>query len=1172
MKKFNTIIRRLALATLLLFTGNSMFAQNIELNPSTKSTNISESSFKGFQSTFSFNKIETMKMKTEAGDFSALSISKTINAGEIGAPSLPIARELVAVPFGATPVVKVVSFTTTDYELSDYGIERVYPQQPSYSKSAKTEDMIFHYNEKAYQTRSLGTAPEVVFEVLGTMRGIQIGALQVEPVSYNPANNTIRVYNDIQLEVIFENADYALTEQRLVESYSPYFDVVYKQLFNSRAIEDVYDEHPDLYSVPVKMLVITNRMFEDALKPWLEWKTQKGFYVDARYTDEIGTTSNELKEYIKEQYEINKYTFVIIAGDKNQVAPSLSLGEETSRVTDLYYSSIDGDYFPDMYHSRMACETVAEMEALVEKTLQYEQYTMPDPSYLNSVLMIAGHDDSGWTTKVGRPTIQYATNYYYNAEHGYSNVHEYLGPNYSGCYSHLDEGVAFANYTAHGGETSWSDPAFYVSDVYNLKNTNKYFWAMGNCCLAADWGYGSTSFGEAMIRADKKGAWGYIGSCPVTYWWEDYYFGVGATTVYNRMPTYEETTMGNYDALWLENSYNVLSAVPFVGNLAVCYGHAANYPAAVNNQYYFEAYHTLGDGSVMPYRAVPESNNVSHLSTIPIGTDYYTITAAPGSYVGISKNGVLHGAGMIGESGTTDINIEPIVSNGDVTIVITHPAFIPYIETVPAVAVDGPYLSITNCETTEIPINQETNLTVEISNVGVEATTSDATITLSCDQDFVTITDAEATIGVINVDTTTTLENAFAIKVDEGVANNTKFTIQFTITCNGETWENKVNFSVIAPKINFEDFVFSGGYIPGESQTVAAKFSNKGAFIATNAVVKATSTNEYITIENDTFEIGSIDPNGTGMALFNIAIDEACSVAESIEINFEFTADNGITATGTGYLRNSCLVEFILKDTYGDGWDNSTLDLEFDDGTPPVSLIMDGGSIKSYELEIGANTKVTVSFNAQSWFDDECRYTIQYKDGDIIYETTSAPNDGYNTEFIVNCSGGGGNGTFNPAQNLTAEVNMNQVTLTWNAPRALSHYIVERNGIQIAETNETTYVDSELTSGVYTYAVTAVYDEGQAMPATVIAEVGVDVEENGDVMFSVYPNPAKDVININTNAVRYEYQLINSVGQVIISGESNGEHQINISNVNKGIYFLKVVADGQAKINKLIIQ
>ena len=1170
MKKLNILVKRLALAGLMLFAGTSMFAQNIELAPSSKGIQISESTFKGFNSTFSFSNIESELMKTESGDFSVLKMDKTINGGELGAPALPIARELVAVPFGATPVVKVVNYTTTDYKLSDYGIERVYPQQPSYSKDTKVEDMVFQYNEKAYQTRSLGNAPEVSLNVMGTMRGVQLGALQVEPVSYNPANNTLRVYNDIELEVVFENADIAKTEETLLRTYSPYYDVIYKQLFNTRAIESVYDEHPDIFSAPVHMLVIANRMFEDAIEPWIEWKTQKGFYLKVKYTDEIGTSASDITEYITNEYNSQEVpSFVIIVGDEDQVAPSRTSGVDSGRVTDLYYSSVDGDYYTDIYHSRMACETVSEMEALINKILQYEQYTMPDPSYLDNVLLIAGADGY-WNPVVGKPTIQYASNYYFNEEHGYENVYTYLGSPYSGCYTHLSDGVGFANYTAHGSETSWSDPQFTVSNVYSLTNTDKYFWAMGNCCNAADWGYSSTCFGEAMIRAEEKAAFSYIGSCPVTYWWEDYYFGVGATTITNRMPTFEETTMGNYDAQFLEDTYNTIAAVPFVGNLAVAYSHTeSGYESAATTRYYFEAYHVLGDASIMPYRSMPSENNVSHLPTVPIGMGFYTVNADPGSYVGISQNGVLYGAGMVGETGTAEIDMTPITSGGDVTIVVTHPNRVPYVATVPAAAMEGPYLAVDSFTPSTVATNQETQISLVIKNVGADATTAGGTVTLSCDADFVTIVDAEGSFNSLAADATATLENEFVIKVDEGIANGTKFNVTATIESGSDSWEGRMNFTVVAPVIEFKEFVFAGSFVPGETQTVMAKFENKGDYAATNAVVKATS-NEYITFAEDTFEIGTIDPDGIGTAMFNVTVSSSCPATESIELNFELTADNGVEAEGVGYLRNTCNIEFILNDSYGDGWNGSTLTVAFDNGDDAQTLDFPSGEDMTHVLEIGSGVKVTVSFNVNgNYWTYECSYSIKYQDGDEIYNSNGEPNSGVNTEFVVNCGGGEPGETFDPVQNLEANVDMNQVTLTWEGSAV--NYIIERNGIQIAETEETTYVDSELANGTYTYAVTAVYADGQAMPAMVTVEIGVGIDEN-EVMFAIYPNPAKDFININTNAVKYEYQLINSLGQVVISGTANGEYQLNISGINKGVYFLKVVADGEARINKLTVQ
>ena len=197
---------------------------------------------------------------------------------------------------------------------------------------------------------------------------------------------------------------------------------------------------------------------------------------------------------------------------------------------------------------------------------------------------------------------------------------------------------------------------------------------MGNCCEAADWGISGTCFGEAMVRAENKAAYAYIGSCPSTYWLNDYYFGVGATNRHDgTMPSYEETTMGFYDAMWTDNAYNTVTSMMFIGNLASNAAQALGYELHCSTLYDWQAYHTLGDGSVLPFRIQPTENTISHMPTLPIGIDFFTVSAEPGSYVGISKDGVLYGAGMIDESGTTDIQISPITSGGDVTVCVTHP-------------------------------------------------------------------------------------------------------------------------------------------------------------------------------------------------------------------------------------------------------------------------------------------------------------------------------------------------------------------------------------------------------------------------------------------------------------------------------------------------------------------
>ena len=1173
MKKFQ--LKKLAMALIVIMFGFQALAQGrIDFATKGVSSQAAENAtMNGFTASFSYNSMESKLVSTEKGEFSTIMMENTLPTGNIGEPQILVTRKLIAVPFGATPVVTVKNYTVNEYNLADYGIERLYPQQPSYSKSEKNPKFV--YNEAAYTTRGYDERPLAEVTVMGTMRGIQVGALQLNSVRYNAAANTLRVYNDIEVEVTFENADLALTEQTLVNTYSPYFRTVYASLFNERAIRDIYDEHPDLWAVPVKVLVIANRMFEDAMQPWLQWKTEKGFYMDVNYTDEIGTTAAAIKQFIVGKYNDGLAagqtpTWVVIVGDKNQVAASQT-GSATQKVTDLYYYAVAGgsnDYFGDMFHSRFTCETVQEFQNAINKSLMYEQYTMPDPSYLDNVLLVAGWD-SGWNPQVGKPTIQYAMNYYYNAEHGFANVYNFLQQPYNNPYASMNTGVNFVNYTAHGGETGWSDPAFSVGNANSLTNSGKPFLAMGNCCLAADWGYSSKCLGESLIIAPDKGAYAYIGSCPYTYWWEDYYFGVGATHTSSAMPTYEGSTMGVYDATFRDD-FNSVSAIPFVGNVAVCYAHANGYTGSVSDQYYWECYHVLGDGTVCPYHTNPIENTVSHMPTLPIGMDTYEVTADPGSYVGISKDGVLLGAGEIGEEGTAEIPIEPVTSGGTAKIVVTHPQRQPYVMEVPCAALTGPYIAVDSFTPGNVPCNEEQTMSMSFKNVGADGTTGTTNVTLTCADENLTIIDGEGSFEALAANTTVTLTNEFSFIVATGVADGTKIQIDVTATCGTDVWTGKAKVTVGAPIIEFTNMQWAGAFVPGQTYTLVANFHNKGHYQATNAEVTATTTSNYLTINNATSTVGTVGVDGDAMAIFSITVAASCPTTEALPVEFTFTADNGVTATGSGTLKNTCNVVFDLVDSYGDGWNGNKLVVTTDYGFTQQLTIASGGS-ETYTLELNSGSHVTLTWIAGS-YTYECSFTVTYEDGTVI-TTGSDLSSSYNFQFDVNCAGEPV--TAEPVQNLAAAVEENTITLTWDAPAASNPvaYLIKRDGVQIDEVTELTYVDENLEwATTYTYYIFAVYEDGMSLPVAVSAttEEFVSVDEN-EMNVGIYPNPANSVLNIMTNAENYEYQMINSVGQVVMSGKASGNTVVNVSELN-GMYFLRIIADGQTIVRKITVE
>ena len=92
--------------------------------------------------------------------------------------------------------------------------------------------------------------------------------------------------------------------------------------------------------------------------------------------------------------------------------------------------------------------------------------------------------------------------------------------------SNISEGTGLSNYTAHCGSNGWGDPSFNTSDVSTLQNFNEYGLVISNCCLPNKFDE-PVCFGEALLRAEDKGAVGHIGASNNTYWDEDYWWAVG---------------------------------------------------------------------------------------------------------------------------------------------------------------------------------------------------------------------------------------------------------------------------------------------------------------------------------------------------------------------------------------------------------------------------------------------------------------------------------------------------------------------------------------------------------------------------------------------------------------------------------------------------------------------
>ncbi len=737
------------------------FSQNgrIPLTPTTqRSALLQSNSMSGFSTTFSFNSIESNAISNEKGDFSEIYIDGSFPYGEVGSPSLPMITRMIAIPQGATPVVTVNGYSESEYTLADYDINTLSAQQAPVRKDVDPTSVEYVVNESAYSRDTYTTDEIASVEYLGTMRGIRIGKLTIRPVAYNAAAKTVKVYNDVNVTVSFENADAGLTQSMFASTYSPAFNSIYDQLFNKSifgqsTVRDAYSDHPDPYNTPVRMLVICYSGFRDnsSLNQWLAWKLQKGYYVDIFYTDETGTTANSIKSFIQTKYNAsvsagNAYSYLIVIGDTGQVPQYMTKNIDSSIgncASDLGYAAVNfttsstSNYFPDMLYSRISVENATHLANYIEKVLVYEKYQMSDGGdYLNNLILVGGWDSS-WTSRVARPTVNYGSNNYFNTsnttyggfENGTLNItistsstQGYSGTN-NGCYNGINNGVGFLNYTAHGDKQEWYQPKLSAAEVATLTNNGKYFFGVGNCCLTGNFNNTTTDyspgsaigtnacFAETMIRVPKAGAVAYVGCSPYSYWYEDFYWAVGAHSYsQGNAPSTSASTMGVYDAMFVDGYWNSASSLLYLGNLAVQQAvTAGNTTSSItdgncNNSahYYFQFYHTFGDGSVMPYVTKPEANNVTLPASVMAGATSMTVNAIAGSYVAVTDNeSTIYGVAVANASGVATVNFtEAIPGSGTLYVVVTRQQYQPYFGTVSVIAPNPPTADFTGTPTT----------------------------------------------------------------------------------------------------------------------------------------------------------------------------------------------------------------------------------------------------------------------------------------------------------------------------------------------------------------------------------------------------------------------------------------------------------------------------------------
>ncbi len=891
-------MKRITGLILLLVVASMMFAMSgtISVAPEQTKVQLLSSNPSGLSVQYNVGTVGYQNVDTNQGIFTDLYIDGYTTTNTTGLPKLPLMRQIIRVPLNATILPRLVTNSSTVVTLSNNGINSwILPRQESVSKSVDAATVPFIIDRDFYNGTGWTSEPSVKVEEIGMMRGARLVALDFTPVQYNPSLAQLQIITSATVEIVFEGADWAATEDMYNRYYSPVFESVLSQsIFNYATQRTSLDRYP------LGMIIVTPQSYVATLQPFINWKKIQGYTVTVATTDVTGTTTSSIKTYLQNIW--NSATtanpapsYLLIVGDTPQI-PAWSGSTSGDHVTDLNYVRLQGtDYVPEMYFGRFSAINTTQVQAYVDKTLQYEMYTMPDPAYLANTVLIAGQDPN-YGHSHGDGQINYgATNYFGSSTttpYGPYQIRNQMYPySVSGnaesqIIANMNTGVGFINYTAHGSDVSWADPTLTVSNVNALTNTNKYFIAIGNCCLTSAFDTGEC-FGEAFTRGTNKGAVVYIGGTDSSYWDEDYYWAVGhkPPVVFSGSP-YIANRIGAYDAVF--HSHNeafadwgsTMGSMNFMGNLAV----TASNSSRIN--YYWEIYSIMGDPSLVPYMGLPTINNAQYSPNVQIGVGTMQITAEPFTLVAVSQNNITHGTGLTDASGSLTLNFTPFSTPGQALLVMTRSQRQPIIANLTVTSSSGPYLLVNNMIVNDgnnsIAESGETlYLDVTMNNVGTQAAQS-VTAAISSTSPYVNIINATANIASLQSNATTTVANTFQVQILPNIPDQQA--VEFTILMSDNatnSWTSTRSVTVNAPSVTISSPTFfdsnnDGSFDPGETINISFNLTNTGHMNAGAGNLNMVINSPYATLLQNVltlpgFNIGINIPISIPVAITNDA-------------------------------------------------------------------------------------------------------------------------------------------------------------------------------------------------------------------------------------------------------------------------------------------------------------
>jgi hypothetical protein len=936
--------------------------------------------------------------------------------------------------------------------------------------------------------------------------------LHFNPVQYNPVTHKLRLYTNI--EVMVKPTELA-GENQLPANVAQITNATFREVYNSRFLN--YSEHNNRYeqvSEIGNMLVITDAEYLEELEPWIQWKKEKG--IDVEVVDVATINSiNAISNYVADYYNENGLTYLMLVGDEDQIPVQLVNNSGGQGYCDVCYGYINGnDSYTEVFVGHFLVHNDSELPAVIAKTLEYEKNPNTQIDWFSTAMGIGSDegegygddDEADWQHQNGikedlldftyeEVWEMYAGSQASSSPTGGVTADQGGEPAASTIADIIEGGCSLINYTGHGAHSLIATGSFTNNNI-NALNNNKFYpyFIIVGCCVGDyddDDGSGDT-FGEAWLKSPSAttltgGIGGSFGSV-----YQSWAPPMEAQDEMNKI-------IANLAGI---NTRHTVASIHYHG----CASMNDEYGTAGDDM--TDTWIVMADPTVQLRTAMPVQIVANHPATAFFGVNQISIQCnMDDAMICLTIDGEIIATGLV-SGGQCVLNFDAISTDAVILVTATSFNTIPYQGTIELIPASGPFLvgSLTGINdfsgnnNGQADFNEQVSIDAEAENIGIE-TANDVIAVVTCDNPFIVVDDNSFTFGDIPAGGVVEGDGAFSFHVNGAIEDMTPVVFVVTYTdSDGNTWTSEITVVIHAPSYQctttytIDDAAGNddGQLDSGETVIISFPVTNSGsASSATEVYAWLASNSNFVSVVASPVILGQMQPGQTMMATFEVVVSSDAPQMEPVAFSFTSGADN--YASVCSYARTINL----MMETWESG-DDSMFPWTYS-GSAEWYVTDQSPFEGDYCMRSGqiANSQQT-TMNLNMTFD-------QTTDLSFMYKVSSEESYDF-LRFYVGTQ---------MQEEWSGSIGWTEATYSLNAGTYNLRWTYEKDPFVVAG-QDAAWVDNIMFN-----------------PEQV---VGSD-EMRINSMYSIYPNPAEDFLQIDFSTGKSEYAdlvVTNTLGAVIL--------------------------------------